>query len=123
MNMLILIMGALIVLGYYRFYQKIKVIYIVRKFFDYIEIIKLYYELYTIVSDKEISKKNDVSFKPEVTKENIQSLLKLVEEAIVYGDKNCLEEFRVSYINECYEYLNQIAIELRRWLLWHNDVS
>lgn len=123
MNMLILIMGALIVLGYYRFYQKIKVIYIVRKFFDYTEIIKLYYELYTIVSDKEISKKNDVSFKPEVTKENIQSLLNLVEEAILYGDKNCLEELRVSYINECYEYLNQIAIELRRWLLWYNDVS
>lgn len=111
----------IMVITSYWLYQVIKARYVVRKFFYKAIEAEQLYGLFTLSKYGKISAENiNISFEVKVTTEDIKYILQLIEDAISYCDKNCLREFEEPTLNEVYSNLEEMAVELRRWL-WVNS--
>ncbi|MBO5004236.1 MAG: hypothetical protein J6D03_03095 [Clostridia bacterium] len=124
MSELLIFMGCIVMVGsFYWLYEMIKARYIVRKFFNKMDQVNFLYGLYTFSEYGKIAEeKVDVSFKLDVTTEDIEYFLDFVQETISYCDNNCLRDFQVELIDKSYYELLEIATELRRWL-WVNTTK
>ncbi len=124
MKILITIIGCGIIMGWgYWLYETLKARYVVRRFFIKAVEVEELYGLYTLSEYGKIGEERvKISLKLEVTEEDIEYILDLAEEAISYCDKNCLRDFEEPTIEKIYYNLEEITIELRRWL-WVNKTN
>lgn len=103
---------------FYWLYEKIKGMYAVREFFDNSNEIEKFYERFIL---KKYNNSDLESLQEQITTEDIQEVLNLAEKTIAIYDKSCFKEFNEPTLSSTYSNLKEIAVELRRKLLWNDN--
>lgn len=120
MKFLTIILCFLMVKFLYRLYEALKASYAVREFFKLLEEAEILYECCILVESGKIDSENlKKSFQTKITTEDMKYALEVVERAISYYEQNALQDFEQRVIDEAYEELLKMGVDLRRWL-WVN---